>query len=299
MRLIRIAGADCAQFLQGQLTQDVRTVTPARSALFGWTNAQGRLLLVGQMFTWRDALWLSAPAATAQQLTQRLRQFVLRSRVTVDLSDLAVLGVAHCAPSIPLRIGAAELASQALACTATASCLATRVAGDPSRILIAAGPDAAEDLPGPPGIDPAASSAWLRADIGAGLPRIDTGTTAAFIPQMVNLDLLGGVSFAKGCYSGQEIVTRTRHLGRIKRRMLRFGCDAGPALTPGAAIFAGGRESGRIVAAADTDTGQELLAVTQVDILHEPLFADADHARRLTRLDLPYAIPETGSAAPG
>lgn len=284
-------------FLQGQLTQDVRQVTSTRSALFGWTNAQGRLLLAGQIFAWQDAIWLSAPASTAESLTLRLRKFILRSRVTVDLSDMVLLGAAHPGQPAPLHIGASALPAEPLACATAGQWLATRVGGDISRVLIATGPADVDQLLGALGAEPAIQAEWCRADICAGLPSIGTEIIEAFIPQMVNLDLLGGVSFTKGCYSGQEIVTRTRHLGRIKRRMLRFRCADGAALVPGATIFGADREVGRVVAGAAAPGGPELLAVTRLEQLQAPLFADAGRSRRLTRLDLPYAVPEAGNVA--
>ena len=93
LRLIRVAGIDRVAFLQGQFTQDVRTVNPSRSALFGWATAQGRLLAVGQMFEWRDAFWLTASAGTVDALLPRLRMFVLRAKVSVEPGDAIVTGL--------------------------------------------------------------------------------------------------------------------------------------------------------------------------------------------------------------
>ena len=74
-----------------------------------------------------------------------------------------------------------------------------------------------------------AQNSWLLADIRAGIPDIGTATSGEFIPQMINLDLLNAISFSKGCYTGQEIIARTKYLGRVKRRMLRFSARQHPS----------------------------------------------------------------------
>lgn len=287
--MIRVAGPDRVAFLQGQLTQDLREVTPRRSAMAGWATAQGRLLLVTQVFAWRDALWLTAPAATCEALAGRLRRFVMRSQVTVDTADPDLIGLLDGGSPWP---GPGDLASDPLACLDAGDWLAMRVAGDPARVLLAGRAAAFPGWLGKALDEAAPADDWALADIRAGIPLIAEATLEAFIPQMVNLDLLGGVHFSKGCYSGQEIVTRTRHLGRVKRRMLRFACPAREALPPGAPVFAAGRPAGEVVASTVTEAGCELLAVTGIGDGGLALHADADGARPLTRLALPYAVPE-------
>jgi folate-binding protein YgfZ len=291
LRLIRVAGADRASFLQGQLTQDIAAATATRSALCGWTTARGRLLLTGQLFDWRDCLWLSAPAATAEAVAQRLRLFVLRARVTVDVSEMAVAGLQGSAAVNALGMEGAGLPAVPLAVSAARDWLAGRVAGDPDRVLIIAEPEAADRLQSRFASTSGTDASWLLADIRAGLPQILPETSDAFIPQMVNLDLIGGVSFNKGCYVGQEIVARTRHLGRIKRRMLRFRSATHIQAAPGATIFGTEREAGLVVSATQVPEGTELLAVTQLDA-GARIFADEARQLELRRMELPYSIPE-------
>ena len=292
LRLIRVGGADRTAFLQGQLTQDLRTITAERSALYGWANAQGRLLLVGQLFSWNDACWLTASADTAESLARRLRQFVLRARVTVEVSDFALLGLNADAatdwpsPGTPAREPGAGRDG--------GDWYAMRVAADPGRILVAATPAATDALAAVCAAAGMDQRAWQLAEIRAGIPLLGAALEAAFVPQMVNLDLLGGVHFSKGCYSGQEIVNRTRHLGRVKRRKLRFGCAGSAPPACGEAIHGTGGEAGRVVAAAATAQGCELLAVVQLEALADGLWADAARRLPLTPLALPYAIPESG-----
>ena len=115
-------------------------------------------------------------------------------------------------------------------------------------------------------------------------------TTGEFVPQMVNLDLLGGISFTKGCYTGQEIVARMKYLGRVKRRMLRFSApDTPPA--PGAPLYADRGVVGQVVSSAPTASGTEFLAVVVLDDLPGPFHLDDRKTRPARRLELPYEIP--------
>jgi folate-binding protein YgfZ len=133
-------------------------------------------------------------------------------------------------------------------------------------------------------------SAWQLADIRAGLPAVLTATTGEFVPQMVNLDLIGGISFTKGCYTGQEIVARMKYLGRVKRRMLRFR-TAGDAPPPGAALYASRGPVGKVVTSAPAESGSEFLAVVPLDDLPGPFCLDEAGTVPALRLELPYEIP--------
>jgi folate-binding protein YgfZ len=103
---------------------------------------------------------------------------------------------------------------------------------------------------------------WLAQDIAAGLPQITVATSGLWVAQMLNLDLVDGVSFDKGCYTGQEVIARAHFRGQVKRRMQRFSTNSATALTPGAKVrFQDGRAA-QVVLAVATGHGQEFLAVT-------------------------------------
>jgi len=101
---------------------------------------------------------------------------------------------------------------------------------------------------------------WRLADIRAGLPQIYLATREVFVAQMLNLDLLDGISFSKGCYTGQEIIARTQHLGRIKRRLYRLRLPPGDWHIGAPLRLSDGR-AGRIVEAIRDGEGFEALAV--------------------------------------
>jgi folate-binding protein YgfZ len=105
---------------------------------------------------------------------------------------------------------------------------------------------------------------WRLADIRAGLPQIYAVTRELFVAQMLNLDLIDGISFTKGCFTGQEIIARTQHLGRIKRRLHRLRLPAGTWAVGQAVQLSDGR-SGRLTELARTGAGFEALAVLSLE----------------------------------
>jgi len=120
---------------------------------------------------------------------------------------------------------------------------------------------------------------WMRANIEAGSAVIAAAETEKYTPAMLNLDLIGGVSFDKGCYPGQEVVARTHYRGASKRRLYRYGLDG--TVTSGDKITLDGRDVGTVVNA----TIGQCLAVVPVDSCNADGLAVEGHA--LSRLPLP------------
>jgi folate-binding protein YgfZ len=134
--------------------------------------------------------------------------------------------------------------------------------------------------------EPAREHDWKLARLRAGLPQVYPETHEAFVAQMLNIDLLGGISFEKGCYTGQEIIARAHFRGAVKRRMFLFQAD-GPAPAPGTRVLAGEQHAGDVVDAAD----DLVLAVVSLAQLKNELRVDGTSAA-LTRLALPYGVVE-------
>jgi folate-binding protein YgfZ len=279
LRLLEVSGADRIAFLQGQLTQDVTRAATDATRLAGWADAKGRLLWAGHLFARNEALCLLAPAASAEALVRRLSMFVLRAQVRVSVAGLAVTGLAADGP-----VALASLPGCALE--------PVRLSGDPARWLILGRPG--EPLPAGLAAGSGTPNEWRLRDIRAGIPEVVPATSGEFVPQMVNLDLLDGISFTKGCYTGQEIVARTKYLGRVKRRMLRYAL-AGKPLDPGSALYGEDGPIGQVVSCAAAGPGVELLAVMRLDGMSRRVFADAGRSRPLEPLPLPYAVPELAS----
>jgi folate-binding protein YgfZ len=130
---------------------------------------------------------------------------------------------------------------------------------------------------------------WQLAGIRAGLPQVYPETYETFVAQMLNLDLLGGVAFEKGCYTGQEIIARTHFRGAIKRRMFRFQCASAPP-APGTRVLADEQHAGDVVDAAATAGGCEVLAVINLAQADAGLELESNRGVALEKLPLPYAL---------
>ena len=130
---------------------------------------------------------------------------------------------------------------------------------------------------------------WLAADIRDGQPQVFAAASEAFIPQMLNLDLIGGISFSKGCYTGQEIVARTQNLGRIKRRTFRYRVDGGTPPPPLASLFLEGAKVAEVLTSATWDGKVELLAVTSLEARDRVL--TLEDGRSAAPMDMAYTVP--------
>jgi tRNA-modifying protein YgfZ len=135
--------------------------------------------------------------------------------------------------------------------------------------------------------DAAREHRWHLSHVRAGLPQVYPETHEAFVAQMLNIDLLGGISFEKGCYTGQEIIARAHFRGTVKRRMFLFH-SADPAPLPGTRVLSGEQHAGDVVDAAATEDGCDILAVVSLAQINSELRIDGQTAP-LTRQPLPYA----------
>lgn len=249
--LISAAGADATNFLQGQLTCDMRLIDAAHSRPGGLCTPKGRLLALPWIFRHEERYLLLLPVSLLQPTLTRLSRYVLRAQVTLEASPLALLGASG--PNIPELIEAAGLSvpSTEDGVTQSGECTVVRLPGTRPRFLIVAAPATLAAL-WPQLIvraRPAAMPAWDLLDISAGLPRVLPETLEEFIPQALNLDLLGGIAFDKGCYTGQEIVARVHYRGTVKRRCY-LAAGPGDPPAPGTPIYGASEPGG-------DDTGGE------------------------------------------
>ncbi|HXQ31394.1 MAG TPA: hypothetical protein VN790_05455 [Steroidobacteraceae bacterium] len=282
---LQISGADRARFLQGQLTQDVAGLTPEAVVSGAFLSPQGRVLALTSLVERDAAIVVVVPAELAQALLERLRRFVLRSKVALSLPGEA-LAVAAVVPESPGELDAAFGAARGAAHQRLSADLSLLRLTDRAVLI---GPAAALAARLAPGVTPASPAAFELAAIRAGEPSVVGATTEQWVPQMLNLDLVGAISFTKGCYTGQEIVARTQNLGRIKRRMFRYRSANLTAIPePGAPLTLEGTKVGEVVRAAPAQSGVELLAVVNLEARDQPLQTAAGAG--LEPASLPYAV---------
>lgn len=219
--LLSVTGEDAARFLQGQLTCDIRTLGPTRASIAAFCNAKGRVISVLTLIERDGEFVLILPRSLLTKVYDKLRMYVLRSKVTLtpDPEHLQLVGLQIAAPD----------AHQPPLPTADFGVLQAGIiwvklpGGQRYFGLLEQGKAAADDL------QTCASGAmaeWRYLDISAGLPWFDEAQSEQHIPQTLNLDALGGISFEKGCYTGQEIIARTHYLGKAKRCLGLAECNA-------------------------------------------------------------------------
>lgn len=182
-KLITAAGADAGPFLQGQLTQDVSAARPGAGVPAAWCNPRGRVIVTVVVIPSATGFKLLTPADIAGEIVDRLLKYRFRAAVTLRLED----------------------------CDWRRMVL--------NRDLFAIDTDHSA-LPGDPAL--LTTGEWRSILVAAGIPIIEKNNSEKFTPHMLNLDKLGAVSFSKGCYTGQEVVARTEHLGKSKRRLTRY-----------------------------------------------------------------------------
>lgn len=294
--LLRAEGPDARSFLNGQLTQEVLKLGPGDHRLAGYCSAKGRLL--GSFVVWAaddgDALWLACSADLAEALRKRLAMFVLRARCTLTdaTAQRPLWGLAG--PSAAAWLGAgAPVAPATVASVHGGQAVRLPDAEGTARWLWAAPADAAAPALGelPPG-------AWAWLEVAAGVPRITAVNVEQFVPQMVNLELVGGVNFQKGCYPGQEVVARSQYRGTLKRRLSRWASPV--AATAGADLYDPAdptQPAGRVVLAAsvakaDGASAHSLLAEAKITAATGgTLHLGAADGPALSPLPLPYPVP--------
>jgi tRNA-modifying protein YgfZ len=242
--LLSVTGDDARDFLHAQLTNDVLHLPPERAALAGWCSAKGRLLASFLVVPGSQGFLLQLARDLVPPVMKRLSMFVLRSKVKIaDESDAWLqFGIWGNVPALDMP--------QQLMGISQREGLAVVKVGD-ARFLALARDSAFLDAKA----TAVAESRWALDEIRAERPLITAATQDQFVPQMVNLEKLGGIDFQKGCYPGQEIVARAQYRGQVKRRMVRLPAPAGAELRPGQAF-----NGGVVVDSA----GGELLAVMPI-----------------------------------
>lgn len=293
--LLRFSGEESQLFLHNQLSSDVKALNPDQAQYSSYSTAKGRMQANFLLFQQEGDYWLQLADDLAPAMQKRLSMFILRSKTRCrDASaERVLLGLAgpRAAEFVRPLTGSSELTELAVHHGENGSVIALPGA----RFLLVIAPQSASDLAQrfiAAGCVPGNDDLWRLTDIRAGIPWICTATQEEFVLQMANLDLIGGVSFAKGCYPGQEIVARTRYLGKIKRRTLRVRCPS--AAQAGQEVFSpemNGQPSGKVLQAAPAEAGNfEMLVAAQLSSVEHGLHLDAIDGPALEPLPLPYAI---------
>lgn len=263
-RTLLISGGDAPLFLQGQLSGDVRLLDSSRWRFTSYNSPKGRMLAC--MSAWRGPLGfhLELPAVLAETVAKRLRTFVLRSKVSIEQSPEAAIALSGSGARCLLELAGLDWPETAFEQSSSGGLTVLRRL--PADLVSLHGPgDALEALAGRWSAETVEGSAatWARLEVESGVPQVFPETQDRFVPQMANLDRLGGIGFDKGCYTGQEIVARLHYLGQIKRRMFR--CEgSGPVPAAGAPVHRHedpAQAVGDVVQAAESGAGRFVASI--------------------------------------
>lgn len=260
--LIGIEGRDAADFLQNQLTSDVAGLADGQWQWTGYCNAKGRLIATLRLMRCGDRFLAELPRTLAGDLVTRLSRYVLRSQVKIAVLAEETIGIGLAGLEPAVELGTASPGDHGIA--SVEGGFIVRAGKDRWHCYLTV--DAAiavwERLAARAA--PITTGDWMRFDVADGIPWILPATRELFVPQMVDLERIGGVSFSKGCYPGQEIVARSQYLGEVKRRL--HIAHTAAALDPGAPIGSAGQTAGNVVASAPAgDGGFRVLAVIDAE----------------------------------
>lgn len=293
--VLAIDGIDSAKFMQGQLTCNVQEITSSQSALGAHCSNKGRAIATFRLLQAAEhGYQFLLPQAVLPALQKSLSKYIVFSKAKLrDASaDFLVLGVsgAQAAEKIRAVWGAVPAGKQTQVSGELGAVIC--VSENPLRFLCCIPAAQAQTAFLLLSVDASVvgSRYWHWLDIVDGIGEVREETIEEFIPQMLNLQLIGGVSFTKGCYTGQEIVARMQYRGILKKAMYRIGGE-GVAPIANAPLLRGAETQavGHVVMAENIAAySWEALAVISHDALHDALHTE--NGASVSVLDLPYAV---------
>lgn len=289
--LIAANGKDARSFLQGQLSADIFSVSPTHTVPASYCTPKGRALATFQVFEREGTVYLAVSADLVEPMLKRLRMFVMRSDVSLTDAHDSFVHFGYADPQGEQRLqailGKYPVAVDEVLQIKQLTIIRRRC--EVPRFEIYGQLDDARQLWEALSVHAAAvnSGVWDYFEIASGTPHVTLASSDAWVPQMLNLQLINGVSFTKGCYPGQEIVARMKYLGKSKRQLYRLGVDSFQLPEVGATIISPTEpEAGQVLNAALSPNGKaEVLAVMKIAHVTEPLTLNS---KSVQVLDLPY-----------
>jgi folate-binding protein YgfZ len=290
--LIQISGKNSKQFLQGQLTCDVEEVNEQQSRLGAHCDAKGRILAVFRLFFYQDNYYFLLPSSIIPHLLSSLQKYAVFSKVSLsDVSkDWQKIGLFG--SNLPAWLQEQHLTTEQNGLIAYESILNLSAPGSILRSILIA-PNVKSLAFILKTFDPHSLNDWHLLDILAGIPTIYPETSGQFTPHQLNLPSIGGVSFNKGCYIGQEIIARTHYLGKSKSRLFRVSFQSNSPPIPGTPLFEKDEPSAKGAVIISAKEGirdcQALVCLQTLAISHTITLGNLE-GPSLNLLELPYSI---------
>ena len=270
--LIEVKGEEASKFLGSMLTGDVRLVSETLGQFTSWCDGKGRIQATFWLFLRDGAYYLLLPAAILPGVIARMKMFLLRSKASITDASGTLARIGLSGVRIEETLGSV-LPEQRGGIAVVDGCTLIALGGEPRPRWLAVGSPPAvialwEKLAA--AARPAGAGAWALLDILAGIPHVAIETAGEFIPQMLDLEALGGLSYKKGCYPGQEVIARLHYRGQLKRKVFLAYSDAPDVPAPGTRLYRPGfEESVGLVIAAAKDGRERAVALLAVVVIEQ------------------------------
>ncbi|MGY2375004.1 CAF17-like 4Fe-4S cluster assembly/insertion protein YgfZ [Pseudomonas sp. SDO524_S393] len=291
--VLAVRGADAAKFLQGQLTCNLNYLSDAQASLGARCTQKGRMQSSFRILLQGDGVLLAMTTELLEPQLADLKKYAVfsKSKLTDESAAWVRFGLTN-ADQVLASLGL-ELPAETDSVVRNDTLIAIRVSPGRAELWVPAEQGDAVRGQLAARLEQTGLNEWLLGQIRAGIGQVMPQTRELFIPQMLNLQAVGGVSFKKGCYTGQEIVARMQYLGKLKRRLYRLNLDAPDMPEPGTPLFSPSHNSsiGEVVLAAKADQTIELLAVLQAEAADSgDVHLGTLEGPGLQLLDLPYTL---------
>jgi folate-binding protein YgfZ len=291
--VLAVRGSDAGKFLQGQLTCNINYLTEHYASLGARCTQKGRMQSSFRIVLQGDGVLLAMARELVEPQRVDLKKYAVFSKSTLTDESAAWVRFGLVNAQGALTALGLDLGQDSNVAARHEALIAVRVSPQRAELWVPAEQAAAVQQQLEQHLPAQDLNAWLLGQVRAGIAQVMPETRETFIPQMLNLQAVGGVSFKKGCYTGQEIVARMQYLGKLKRRLYRLSLADDQLPAPGTALFAPthGSAIGEVALAARADQGIELLAVLQAEAVEDDnLYLGSLEGPRLNLLDLPYEL---------
>ncbi|RMN74005.1 Glycine cleavage T-protein [Pseudomonas savastanoi pv. savastanoi] len=289
--VLAVRGVDASKFLQGQLTCNLNYLNEDKSSLGARCTQKGRMQSSFRIVFEGDGCLLAMASELIEPQLLDLRKYAVfsKSKLTDESAEWVRFGLQD-GDSALVGLG---LAQETDAVVRANELIAIRASPGRAELWVRAGQADSVKSQLASQLSEGPLNDWLLGQIRAGIGQVFGSTREEFIPQMINLQAVGGVSFKKGCYTGQEIVARMQYLGKLKRRLYRLTLSSEEIPEPGTALFSPVHASavGNVVIAAQSGQNVELLAVLQGDAAENGhINLGSPEGAALQMSDLPYIL---------
>lgn len=291
--VLAVRGSDASKFLQGQLTCNLNYLSDTQASLGARCTQKGRMQSSFRIVLQGDGILLAMATELLEPQLADLKKYAVFSKSKLTDESAAWVRFGLNDGDNALRSLGLDLPAQTDSLVRANELIAIRVSTGRAELWVPAEHAGNVRSQLASQLAEADLNGWLLGQIRAGIGQVMPQTRELFIPQMLNLQAVGGVSFKKGCYTGQEIVARMQYLGKLKRRLYRLSLSADALPEPGTPLFAPSHTSaiGEVVIAARSENTIELLAVLQAEAAESgDVHLGSLEGPDLLLLDLPYQL---------